>query len=179
MLMDLTDTLEQIMNWEALGALAELLGAISVFLTLIYLARQINENSKLQKISAYNAMITGFSDLYSWIGTSKELAAVSKYMFREGDRELSEEERHQLTIMYHQFGNHVLRVHSLHEEKIIQESNWLDFCVEMDFMINASEYAREYKLARPTLAPIWEKISRGAEARRAELSNLMKRDEAA
>ena len=70
------------MNWEALGALAELLGAISVFLTLIYLARQINENSKLQKISAYNAMITGFSDLYSWIGTSRELAAVSKYMFR-------------------------------------------------------------------------------------------------
>ena len=160
------------MNWDALGAIAELLGAISVFLTLIYLARQINENSKLQKISAYNAMISGFSDLYSWIGTSKELAAVSKYMFREGDRELSEEERHQLALMYYQFGNHVLRVHALHEEKIIQESNWLDFCVEMDFMINASEYGRAYKLERPTLAHIWEKISRDAQARRGDLRNL-------
>ena len=155
------------MNWDALGAIAEMLGAISVFLTLIYLARQISENSKLQKISAYNAMITGFSDLYSWIGASKELAAVSKYMFQEADRELSEEEGHQLTIMYHQFGNHVLRVHSLHEEKIIKESDWLDFCSEMDFMINASKYGRQYREARPNLSPIWEKIGRGAKERRA------------
>ena len=69
------------MNLDAFGAIAEMLGAMSVFLTLIYLARQISENSKLQKISSYNAMITGFSDLYNWIGASKELTAVSKYIF--------------------------------------------------------------------------------------------------
>ena len=34
------------MNWEALGALAELLGAIGVIATLLYLSRQINHNSK-------------------------------------------------------------------------------------------------------------------------------------
>ena len=34
------------MNWEALGAVAELLGAIGVIVTLLYLSRQINHNSK-------------------------------------------------------------------------------------------------------------------------------------
>jgi hypothetical protein len=34
------------MNWDALGAIAELLGAIAVFLTLAYLAVQIKQSSK-------------------------------------------------------------------------------------------------------------------------------------
>jgi hypothetical protein len=35
------------MNWDAIGALAELAGAVSVLGTLIYLAKQIKDNSKL------------------------------------------------------------------------------------------------------------------------------------
>ena len=34
------------MNWDALGAIAELLGAIAVFLTLAYLTVQMRQNSK-------------------------------------------------------------------------------------------------------------------------------------
>ena len=39
------------MNWEALGAISELLAAISVFVTLIYLAIQVKENNKVQTIN--------------------------------------------------------------------------------------------------------------------------------
>ena len=34
------------MNWDALGAIAELLGAVAVFLTLAYLTVQVRQNSK-------------------------------------------------------------------------------------------------------------------------------------
>ena len=34
------------MNWDALGAIAELIGAIAVFLTLAYLTVQVRQNSK-------------------------------------------------------------------------------------------------------------------------------------
>ena len=40
------------MNWEALGAISELLGAIGVIVTLLYLSRQINHNSKQLEGSA-------------------------------------------------------------------------------------------------------------------------------
>ena len=36
------------MNWEALGAVAELLGAIAVFATLFYLAKQIKHTFESQ-----------------------------------------------------------------------------------------------------------------------------------
>ena len=101
------------MNWEALGAIAELLGAVSVLLTLIYLAIQVRENSKIQTIATYNSVIGGFSELYSWAGTTRELASVSRYMFNEKDRELTIDEKHQLDLMFHQFGNHMLRIHRL------------------------------------------------------------------
>ena len=44
------------MNWEALGAIAELLGAIGVILTLLYLSRQIDNNSKQLEGSAVVAI---------------------------------------------------------------------------------------------------------------------------
>ena len=77
------------MNWEAIGAVAEFLGAISVFITLVYLAIQVRENSKIQTITTYNSVVGGFSELYSWAGTTRELAAVSRYLFNEKDRELT------------------------------------------------------------------------------------------
>ena len=150
------------MNWEALGAIAELLGAISVLLTLIYLAIQVRENSKVQTINTYNSVMGGFSDLYSWAGTTKELAAVSRYMFNEKDRELSVDEQHQLDLMFHQFGNHMLRIHRLYESGIMTKPEWLPIALEMNFMINASEYGRAYKSLRPSLATVWADIEKGA-----------------
>jgi len=61
------------MNWEALGAISELLAAISVFVTLIYLAIQVKENNKVQTINTYNAVVGGFSELYSWAGLQRKL----------------------------------------------------------------------------------------------------------
>ena len=37
------------MNWTAIGAIGEVLGALAVFLTLIYLAMQIRTNTKVAK----------------------------------------------------------------------------------------------------------------------------------
>ena len=150
------------MNWEALGAIAELLGAVSVLLTLIYLAIQVRENSKVQTINTYNSVVGGFSDLYSWAGTTKELAAVSRYMFNEKDRELSVDEKHQLDLMFHQFGNHMLRIHRLYESGIMTKAEWIPIALEMNFMINASEYGRAYKTSRPSLEKVWADIEKGA-----------------
>jgi len=66
------------MNWEALGAIGELVGAVSVLLTLIYLARQIKENTKVQTISAYSSMMDGFEALHSCLERFYERASSNK-----------------------------------------------------------------------------------------------------
>ena len=47
------------MNWEAAGAVGEILGAVAVFATLVYLARQIRDNSR----EVRQASIVAINDL--------------------------------------------------------------------------------------------------------------------
>jgi hypothetical protein len=37
------------MNWEAIGAIAELIGGVAVLITLIYLSIQVRQNSRIQR----------------------------------------------------------------------------------------------------------------------------------
>ena len=40
------------MNWEPIGAVAEIIGAIGVIITLIYLAIQINQSTRMMRVAA-------------------------------------------------------------------------------------------------------------------------------
>jgi hypothetical protein len=50
------------MNWDAIGSVAELLGAAGVIVSLIYLSFQIRTNTKTIKAGATNDTYTGWSD---------------------------------------------------------------------------------------------------------------------
>lgn len=43
------------MNWEALGALGEIAGAMAVIVTLVYLSVQIRQNTKASRVAAVQA----------------------------------------------------------------------------------------------------------------------------
>lgn len=46
------------MNWDALGAIGETLGAVGVIVTLIYLARQISQNTRAMRLSTSHSVAT-------------------------------------------------------------------------------------------------------------------------
>ena len=48
------------MNWEAIGAVGEVLGAFAVVLTLVYLAVQIRQNTSSTRASTYSATTDGW-----------------------------------------------------------------------------------------------------------------------
>ncbi len=49
------------MNWDALGAVGEIVGAVAVVATLVYLSIQIRQNTKSERASALDASINAFS----------------------------------------------------------------------------------------------------------------------
>jgi len=57
------------LNWEAIGAIGEILGAVGVIATLVYLAKQIRENSHQMKvgsvISINHLMNEAFDPIYN------------------------------------------------------------------------------------------------------------------
>ena len=51
------------MNWEAIGAIGEIIGALAVFLTLAYLAIQIRQNTKAVRASAIDSSVNAMQDI--------------------------------------------------------------------------------------------------------------------
>ena len=64
------------MNWEAIGAVAELLGAIGVIVSLIYLASQVRRNTHLQKITNLRDIATELATTARCTASNPELASL-------------------------------------------------------------------------------------------------------
>jgi hypothetical protein len=71
------------MNWEALGAIGEIVGAVAVVLTLGYLAVQIRQNTRTLRTSSHQASLDGFRELNRVLNELPELALI----YRRGRNE--------------------------------------------------------------------------------------------
>ena len=64
------------MNWEALGAAGEIIGAVAVIITIIYLALQVRQNTAALRSSATNAASEGAAKLYQTLCSDPDLAMI-------------------------------------------------------------------------------------------------------
>jgi hypothetical protein len=111
------------MNWDALGAIAELVGAAGVIATLGYLAVQVRQNTISTRTSSYQAVVEAISDWSRAMGLTPGAAA----LFVKGNlhlESLSSEERAQYnfiqTSLYRNFEN----IFYQHEQGAIDEIVW-------------------------------------------------------
>ena len=64
------------MDWDALGALAELAGALAVFLTLVYLALQIRQNTHATRSSSHHAVTDALNHLNLTLAQDEKVANI-------------------------------------------------------------------------------------------------------
>lgn len=64
------------MNWEAIGAIGEVVGAMAVIFTLVFLAIQIRSNTNAIRANAQYDIQTRLSDISFQIGYSSENSAI-------------------------------------------------------------------------------------------------------
>ena len=82
------------MNWDAIGATGEIIGAITVLATLIYLARQIHQSNRIAVASAEIALRETANGIYKSITDSSEYASlVAKLAANSPDFEPGEEQQ--------------------------------------------------------------------------------------
>lgn len=62
------------MNWDAIGAISELIGAAGVIITLIYLAIQIRNNTRAVRLDTAHNIMEEIRDLYSLMAEHGDLA---------------------------------------------------------------------------------------------------------
>lgn len=62
------------MNWEAIGAIGEIAGAIGVIVTLVYLAMQLRQNTRASQIAAVQNSMENSARFSELLSTDDELA---------------------------------------------------------------------------------------------------------
>ena len=77
------------MNWEAIGAIGEIVGAIAVVVTVGYLAVQIRQNTRSIRAAAVHQATVGASDFARSIAESEELARIFSAGFRGFEQNFS------------------------------------------------------------------------------------------
>ena len=64
------------MNWEMISAVGQMLGAIGVIISIIYLAAQIRNQNKESQRAAMNVLTTHWSDLNRTLVENPEMAVL-------------------------------------------------------------------------------------------------------
>ena len=111
------------MNWEAIGAVAELIGSITILATLIYLSIQTRSISKQSQAEARYNFVDASAEINMTIAQSKETASVWRRGL-DSIESLDEDERMQFFMFMGQYANLWSVMHQLYKEKLVPETQW-------------------------------------------------------
>lgn len=116
------------MNWEAIGAIGEILGAMAVLATLLYLAAQIRQNSRFVQAATYHSTTRARNDFNFAVATTPDLSAL---LMRAGDKGVTldaEEQQRFDAVMWGLFNlfedSFVQRTHGLLTRESWELTRW-------------------------------------------------------
>lgn len=135
------------MNWDALGAIGEIIAAAAVVVTLLYVARQIHQANAQTQAQARYSFVEAYGHMNTSISTNKDVASV----FRRGIKglDLDEDEYIQFFALIGQFLNTWSVLYDLHEHRMLPENQWT--MVRKDIITMISE---------PGGRDFWERVGR-------------------
>tara|TARA_R110002096_G_scaffold57545_3_gene145925 strand:+ start:812 stop:1288 length:477 start_codon:yes stop_codon:yes gene_type:complete len=106
-----------------LALFAEILGAVAVVASLVYLGRQIHQTNAQSQAAARYSFLEAYGQMNLTVAQNKDLASV----FRRGSQglELDEDEAIQFFFLLGQFLNTWSVLFDLHAERHLPDSQWI------------------------------------------------------
>ena len=124
------------MNWDALGAIGEIIGALAVFLTLGYLAVQIRQNTKAVRASALDSSVNAVNAVRVAMFESAEVAAIYRKGLENPD-ELDDDEKVRFRLLVHTVLWAVWNIYAQTEYGGLSKSIWAAQVPLLDRVINS------------------------------------------
>ena len=117
------------MNWEAISAVGQLVGALAVLVTLIYLAVQIRQNTAAVATATYESAMTGFNDINVVVASHPSLASLLDRGCQSPDS-LNAEEVVQFNFLLRCYANQWWKLFKLYERGSLPGREWSIFARE-------------------------------------------------
>jgi len=124
------------MNWDALGVLAETVGAVAVVVTLIYLAVEVRNNRSATESASIDSLAAGFNLLNTQIMDNPDLAEI----FLRGTanhEDLDDVQKLRFIAMVQSYVNHFTTVKKYYDAGILSEEQWLAHSVGVSRLTNS------------------------------------------
>lgn len=111
------------MNWDAIGAIGEILGAIAVLGTLIYLAAQIRQNIASVTTATYESMVSSAIDINLVVVGNPEVTSIVLRGARD-PHSLDNDEAYRYTMLMRCYANQWLKQLRLFELGALGLRDW-------------------------------------------------------
>ena len=123
------------MNWEAIGAIGEVIGGAAVVATLIYLAIQLRQNTKGIRAQSYYNVLMGKNALYRELGSNKELCDILIGGMTADPPLPTVSDGVRAGVTLYAFMNEFETTYLLHKAGAVEEEIWLRDKTQMAGMI--------------------------------------------
>ena len=111
------------MNWEALGAIAESVGAVGVVVTLGYLAFQVRQNTRAIRAQTYDSFVSRFRHWNEPMRVDQEMSEQFQSLIEDAGSLPAKEQRHAVHVLY-DFVRLAENLHYQYREGMLAESVW-------------------------------------------------------
>ena len=112
-----------IMNWEAIGALSEFVGAVAVVITLVYLAIQIRQNTRAIRLDTGHDITEEYRDIFALMAENKELAELVHRAAHDPDS-ISGTDKVQYYALNSNFIRALENAYFQHNENALDRKQW-------------------------------------------------------
>ena len=111
------------MDWNAIGAIANVISALAVVVTLVYLAYQLRENTKALRSSSADSALAAVLEFTGDMARDDELNRLFTMGTEDWDS-LSESDRARLAYMLFRFFKIMENIHYYHMLGTLDEESW-------------------------------------------------------
>jgi hypothetical protein len=150
-------------NWEAVGAVAELLAAIGVIASLLYVATQIAQSTNAMRAAAHQAAITSLRDLNKNL-LSHNLVEVFRTGVEDWDA-LNESEKARFAVLTMDMLRTFESVHNQYLMGMLDEGVWQGWQRFISDYCTAPGIQRYWDLRRDTFSPEFRELVESLEPR--------------
>lgn len=111
------------MSWNAVSAISQLVAAVAVVVSLLYLAGQVRHGGRVARVTAGEVLAANLRGLTQPLAQDAELNRIWNIGFEGGD-ELSPSERSRFLHLATEFGKLVESAHLYHVSGIMDDGTW-------------------------------------------------------
>ncbi len=124
------------MNWEAASAVAEIVGAISVVASLVFVGFQLRQNTRATKLSTTNELLTQFEDAVKDIGSNENIASLLFRGVPDPDS-LEGIEQYRFTLLCQSYYFYMAKAHYQFRSETLEPEMWQAIQSQMANFMNA------------------------------------------